>query len=66
MQSRAISKIPGIAISGFGNNGDIETSLRAGFSEHLIKPVKLDTLEAAIERAFQGAAVSQIPKPPVA
>jgi signal transduction histidine kinase/CheY-like chemotaxis protein len=51
-QLRAISKIPGIAISGFGNNGDIERSLQAGFSEHLIKPIKLDDLEAAIERAI--------------
>jgi signal transduction histidine kinase len=51
MQLRAISKIPGIAISGFGNNGDIERSLQAGFSEHLIKPIKLENLEAAIERA---------------
>jgi signal transduction histidine kinase len=52
MQLRAISKIPGIAISGFGNNGDIEKSLHAGFSEHLIKPIKLEKLEAAIERAI--------------
>jgi signal transduction histidine kinase len=52
MQLRAISNVPGIAISGFGNNGDIERSLRAGFSEHLIKPVKLENLEAAIERTF--------------
>ena len=52
MQLRAISNVPGIAISGFGNNGDIERSLRAGFSEHLIKPVKLDNLEAAIERTL--------------
>jgi signal transduction histidine kinase len=52
MQLRAISHLPGIAISGFGNNGDIERSLQAGFSEHLIKPVKLDNLEAAIERAL--------------
>jgi CheY-like chemotaxis protein len=52
MQLRAISKTPGIAISGFGNNGDIEKSLRAGFSEHLIKPIKLEKLEAAIERAI--------------
>jgi len=51
-QLRAISAIPGIAISGFGNNGDIERSLQAGFSEHLIKPIKLDDLEAAIERAI--------------
>jgi CheY-like chemotaxis protein len=54
MQLRAISQIPGIAISGFGNNGDIERSLQAGFSEHLIKPIKLEKLEAAIERAITG------------
>jgi two-component system CheB/CheR fusion protein len=54
MQLRAISKIPGIAISGFGNNGDIERSLHAGFSEHLIKPIKLEKLDAAIERAIAG------------
>jgi signal transduction histidine kinase len=53
-QLRAISKIPGIAISGFGNNGDIERSLQAGFSDHLIKPIKLEKLEAAIERAIAG------------
>jgi signal transduction histidine kinase/CheY-like chemotaxis protein len=52
MQLRAICNVPGIAISGFGNNGDIERSLQAGFSEHLIKPIKLDNLEAAIERAL--------------
>src|SRR6266478_1749445 len=54
MQLRVISKIPGIAISGFGNNGDIERSLQAGFAEHLIKPIKLENLEAAIERAIAG------------
>jgi signal transduction histidine kinase len=54
MQLRVISKIPGIAISGFGNNGDIERSLHAGFSEHLTKPIKLENLEAAIERAIAG------------
>jgi signal transduction histidine kinase len=52
MQMRAIANVPGIAISGFGNNGDIERSLQAGFSEHLIKPIKLDKLEAAIERTL--------------
>jgi hypothetical protein len=54
MQLRAISKIPGIAISGFGNSGDIERSLQAGFSEHLIKPIKLEKLDAAIENAIAG------------
>jgi len=37
MQLRATSTVPGIAISGFGDNGDIERSLRAGFSKHLIQ-----------------------------
>lgn len=48
----AISSIRGIAISGFGMNGDIERSLQAGFSEHLVKPVKLEKLEAAMDRVM--------------
>jgi DNA-binding NtrC family response regulator len=52
MQMRAIANVPGIAISGFGNNGDIERSLQVGFSEPLIKPIGLDKLQAAIERAL--------------
>ena len=51
-QVRAIRPLPGIAISGFGANGDIEKSLQAGFADHLIKPIKLETLEAAIGRAI--------------
>jgi signal transduction histidine kinase/ActR/RegA family two-component response regulator len=58
IQLHAISRLPGIAISGFGNNGDIEKSLQAGFSEHLIKPVKLEKLEAAMERAIEAKSVS--------
>lgn len=54
MQLRAISKIPGIAISGFGSNGDIERSLQAGFSEHLTKPIRLEDLQAAMDRAVVG------------
>lgn len=49
---RAMSSIRGIAISGFGMNGDIEKSLQAGFSEHLVKPLKIEKLEAAIERVM--------------
>src|SRR5215470_16380573 len=55
MQLRAIANLPGIAISGFGNNDDIERSLQAGVSEHLIKPIKIDNLEAAMERALAQA-----------
>ena len=58
MQLHAICGIPGIAISGFGNNGDIEKSLQAGFSEHLVKPVKLEKLQAVMERAVGAGSVS--------
>ena len=44
--------IRGIAISGFGMDADIDKSLEAGFSEHLVKPVKLEKLEAAIARVM--------------
>ena len=49
---RATSGIRGIAISGFGMNGDVEKSRQAGFFEHLVKPVNLETLETTIERAM--------------
>jgi len=54
---RAISRIPGIAISGFGMNGDIEKSIEAGFAEHLVKPVKMESLEAAIDRVMAAVSV---------
>jgi signal transduction histidine kinase len=43
------SRIPGIAMSGFGTNADREKSLAAGFSEHLVKPITIERLEAAIQ-----------------
>jgi signal transduction histidine kinase/ActR/RegA family two-component response regulator len=49
---RAISGIPGIAISGFGMNGDIQRSREAGFAEHLVKPITMENLEAAISRVI--------------
>ena len=45
---RATSRIPGIAMSGFGTSADMEKSLAAGFFEHLVKPVTMERLEAAI------------------
>lgn len=54
MQLHRICGTPGIAMSGFGTKGDIEKSLQAGFVEHLVKPVKLEKLEAAIDRATAG------------
>jgi CheY-like chemotaxis protein len=49
---RTKNPIRGIAISGFGMDADIAKSMEAGFSEHLVKPVKLEKLEAAISRVM--------------
>ena len=47
-----IQPIRGIAVSGFGMEGDVEKSRAAGFSEHLLKPVNIGELEAAIRRVM--------------
>src|SRR5437867_60542 len=52
---RAMSRIPGSAISGFGMNGHIRKRIDAGFAEHLVKPVKMENLEAAIDRVMATA-----------
>ena len=49
---RGNSSLRGIAISGFGTMADIEKSFAAGFSEHLVKPVNAEKLEAAIQTAM--------------
>ena len=58
MQVRAIRAIPGIAMSGFGMQADIDRSLQAGFVDHLVKPVKPEQLEALIDRIMQDATAS--------
>ena len=42
----------GIAVSGYGSQQDVQESLQAGFSEHLVKPVAFDTLREAIRRVI--------------
>ncbi len=54
--------LPGIAISGFGSEEDRRDSARAGFSEHLTKPIDLGRLESAIRRVT--SAVSTLPNGP--
>jgi len=49
--------IPGICMSGFGMESDVRASREAGFFEHLIKPVDMQRLQAAIRRATAPAAV---------
>lgn len=40
--------VPGIAISGYGMESDLEKSKAAGFAAHLIKPVQWEDLRGAI------------------
>lgn len=49
-QRRCAAK--GIAVSGYGSEEDVEASIRAGFAEHLVKPVAFDALRDAIKRVI--------------
>ncbi len=47
---RTVHGIPGIAMSGYGMEEDMRRSREAGFAEHLVKPIDLRELIAAIRR----------------
>ena len=47
--------IPGIALSGFGADADVNKARESGFSEHLTKPINFDRLEEAIRRLLGSA-----------
>ncbi len=42
--------VPGIAMSGFGSDEDIELSMDAGFAEHMTKPLDYRRLESTLWR----------------
>ena len=44
------SRIPAIALSGYGMDEDIRRSHDAGFSDHMVKPINVQQLHATIER----------------
>lgn len=44
--------IPGVAVSGFGLDADVQNSRDAGFFAHLTKPINLHSLHATIQRAI--------------
>jgi CheY-like chemotaxis protein len=46
--------ILGIALSGFGMDGDRERSKAAGFGQHLTKPINFDALFRAIDEMVKG------------
>jgi signal transduction histidine kinase/ActR/RegA family two-component response regulator len=45
--------LEGIAVTGYGMEEDLHRSREAGFREHLVKPVTLEQLSAAIARASE-------------
>jgi signal transduction histidine kinase/ActR/RegA family two-component response regulator len=49
----AIKGVPGIALSGFGSEQDIQKARQAGFAEHLTKPINFERLEEAIQALLQ-------------
>jgi signal transduction histidine kinase/CheY-like chemotaxis protein len=50
---RKSKPMPGIALSGFGMETDVDKARDAGFSEHLTKPINFDRLEQAIRRLLE-------------
>jgi signal transduction histidine kinase/DNA-binding response OmpR family regulator len=44
------AKIRLVAVTGYGQKADIELALRAGFDEHLVKPVEFEQLQALLAR----------------
>jgi signal transduction histidine kinase len=46
---RLNTPLPGIALSGFGSEQDINQAKEAGFAEHLTKPINFERLEKTIE-----------------
>jgi len=55
-QARDRHEIPGIAISGYGMEEDMQKSRESGFCEHLVKPLRIDQLESSIRRALHMSA----------
>lgn len=49
-QLRATRPIPAIALSGYAMEEDVQKCFAAGFSEHLVKPVPIAKLQAALDR----------------
>jgi len=50
-----------IAMTGYAQDEDRERSLDAGFDDHVVKPVSIDELGAAIERTLRRKADGRVP-----
>ena len=62
-QVRCRGNTPGIAVSGYATEDDVQQSLEAGFAVHLAKPITFLMLESAIQ--YVTAAGSACAPPPV-
>jgi signal transduction histidine kinase/ActR/RegA family two-component response regulator len=49
LMAKSRDALVGIAMSGFGTEADAARSLEAGFSQHLVKPITMETLDAALQ-----------------
>ena len=47
---RKTSKIPAVAMSGYGMESDLARTQTAGFNEHVVKPVSAETLKEMLAR----------------
>ena len=53
-QLRDTHGLKGIALTGYGTDEDLQKAKDSGFIDHVLKPINLATLNAAIEKARQG------------
>jgi len=56
MQEMRGRGVPGIALSGFGMESDVNRARAAGFSEHLTKPINFERLEEVIQQLLSNNA----------
>jgi len=56
MQEMRSRGVPGIALSGFGMESDVNRAHAAGFSEHLTKPINFERLEEVIQQLLNNNA----------
>jgi len=56
MQEMRNRGVPGIALSGFGMESDVNRAHAAGFSEHLTKPINFERLEEVIQQLLSNNA----------
>ena len=62
-QIRQRRHVQGIAMSGYGMEEDIRKSERAGFSDHLVKPLNVSQLEQSIRRVANAISAGSLPQP---